>query len=42
MTDRRPKIAALIADAFQEEELCVPKIRFCNIDDEGRRGQVLM
>jgi hypothetical protein len=21
-----------------KEELCVPKIRFCNIGDEGRRG----
>jgi hypothetical protein len=22
--------------------LCVPKIRFCNIGDEGRRGQAVM
>jgi hypothetical protein len=22
--------------------LCVPKIRFCNIDDEDRQGQVVM
>jgi hypothetical protein len=22
--------------------LCVPKIRFCNTDDEGRRGQAVM
>jgi len=27
--------------AFQEG-LCVPKIRFCNIGDEGRRGQAGM
>ena len=26
MTDRRPKIAALVADAFQEEEYFFPKI----------------
>jgi protease I len=26
MTDRRPKIAALIADAFQEEEYFFPKV----------------
>jgi putative intracellular protease/amidase len=26
MTDRRPKIAALIADAFQEEEYFLPKV----------------
>jgi hypothetical protein len=24
------------------EYLCVPKIRFCNIGDEGRRGQAVM
>jgi hypothetical protein len=24
------------------EDLCVPKIRFCNIDDEGRQGQAVM
>jgi hypothetical protein len=23
-------------------KLCVPKIRFCNIGDEGRRGQAVM
>ena len=23
-------------------DLCVPKIRFCNIGDEGRRGQAVM
>jgi hypothetical protein len=22
--------------------VCVPKIRFCSIDDEGRRGQAVM
>src|SRR5262249_18610038 len=26
MTDQRPKIAALIADAFQEEEYFLPKV----------------
>jgi len=26
MTDRRPKIAALVADAFQEEEYFFPKV----------------
>jgi hypothetical protein len=26
MTDQRPKIAALIADAFQEEEYFFPKV----------------
>ena len=24
------------------QTLCVPKIRFCNIGDEGRRGQAVM
>jgi len=23
------------------KDLCVPKIRFCNIDGEGRQGQVV-
>jgi hypothetical protein len=27
---------------FTREFLCVPKIRFCNIVDEGRRGQAVM
>jgi hypothetical protein len=26
----------------QKEALCVPKIRFCDIGDEDRRGQVAM
>jgi putative intracellular protease/amidase len=26
MTDQRPKIAALVADAFQEEEYFFPKV----------------
>jgi hypothetical protein len=25
-----------------ESALCVPKIRFCSIDDEGRQGQAVM
>jgi hypothetical protein len=25
----------------RQRRLCVPKIRFCNIDREGRQGQVL-
>jgi hypothetical protein len=24
-----------------DEAVCVPKIRFCNIDGEGRQGQVV-
>jgi hypothetical protein len=27
---------------FWKIDLCVPKIRFCNIGDEGRRGQAVM
>jgi len=27
---------------FASVALCVPKIRFCSIDDEGRQGQVVM
>jgi TRAP-type C4-dicarboxylate transport system substrate-binding protein len=27
---------------FTAFKLCVPKIRFCNIGDEGRRGQAVM
>src|ERR1700730_7657573 len=43
----RPTITRL-ARTFQStrtrrrrEQLCVPKIRFCNIDGEGRQGQVV-
>jgi hypothetical protein len=27
---------------MSKAEVCVPKIRFCNIGDEVRRGQVVM
>jgi hypothetical protein len=38
-----PKAKAEAAAAMHgERDLCVPKIRFCNIGDEGRRGQAVM
>jgi retron-type reverse transcriptase len=30
------------ADSYGYRPVCVPKIRFCNIGDEGRQGQVVM
>jgi hypothetical protein len=39
-TDTEPSIAP--ASAVQDEDLCVPKIRFCSIGDEGRREQAVM
>src|SRR5262245_61675560 len=38
MTDRRPKIAALIADAFQEEEYFFPKVA---LNEAGYRVEVV-
>src|SRR5262245_38951677 len=38
MTDQRPKIAALIADAFQEEEYFFPKIA---LDEAGYQVEVV-
>ena len=39
-----PYAAGGAAKALQQGtiDLCVPKIRFCNIGDEGRRGQAVM
>ena len=38
MTDRPPKIAALVADAFQEEEYFFPKIA---LNEAGYRVEVV-
>jgi DDE superfamily endonuclease len=35
-------MAERLALGDYDQLLCVPKIRFCNIDDEGRRGQAVM
>src|SRR6266576_3322241 len=40
--DVSQNIAAKIREVAQREGLCVPKIRFCNIGDEGRRGPAVM
>jgi hypothetical protein len=33
--------AGTLPVSFAEHPVCVPKIRFCNIDGEGRQGQVV-
>src|SRR5580700_7767624 len=37
----RDRSQARVRRAFTVAPLCVPKIRFCNIDGEGRQGQVV-
>jgi hypothetical protein len=47
--ERRPQLSAAINAARRRKasivvaklDLCVPKIRFCHIDGEGRQGQVV-
>jgi hypothetical protein len=39
---KRPDLFTRPVDGNSERALCVPKIRFCNIGDEGRQGQVVM
>jgi hypothetical protein len=35
-------LEARTCESAPTRPLCVPKIRFCNIGDEGRQGQVVM
>ena len=35
-------LSEVFLDVWRQAGLCVPKIRFCNIGDEGRRGQAVM
>jgi hypothetical protein len=38
-----PTIVSVVSiDRGGDDDLCVPKIRFYNIGDEGRRGQAVM
>jgi NAD(P)-dependent dehydrogenase (short-subunit alcohol dehydrogenase family) len=40
--ERDGRIDAVFHNAGHLYIVCVPKIRFCNIDDEGRQGQAGM
>ena len=44
LASRRSSNASMGSSRFRKapSRLCVPKIRFCNIGDEGRQGQVVM
>jgi hypothetical protein len=51
LTDKAERVNLIVVPAGRETQqlgpqvskpLCVPKIRFCNIGDEDRRGQVAM
>jgi len=35
-------VAAVEVEVADNDYVCVPKIRFCNIGDEVRRGQAVM
>ena len=42
VAERWPRVGVLVTSGRPFPNLCVPKIRFCNIGGEGRREQVVM